>query len=500
MTNNNSSVRIVYIIGNHPLVDNLIQQYKANDYEVYHHTMIDWDSQPSIHCDELFLLSDSYNESDTEADYTAIEQLSHIARFITNEGQRVICHLLIRNYKVYQKLLSSDFCEAIRHKLEIYPFVLDEVWSRTIRLDYEPITIESEKHAHLVIFGMNQMAEMVAIQSALVSHYPNFIQDHSKKTRITIIDKQACQKCKDFISHYQHLFDNSFYSIINLTKAETTFHKPQYDGVRSEFVDVEWEFIEASSDNTIVREKLQLWSMDNKQLLTIVMSYKDSNHNISEVSLLPDMVFLRNISIYIYTQHETSYDMYQNIIPFGMTNRGYDIKMPLVSMAKNVNYLYHLCYKENIKEWTGQLRTAVEINKGDRDALWGQLSISKRMSCIYHAMTVATKMRSIGLNEDDWEHFYDISKQDVELLSEVEHNRWSIDELVLGWRPCTDDEQRQVEADITLKNELKKHRIHYDLRAYHDLRPDETGKPVEIYDICLCSSLPLIAKAFIEER
>ena len=198
MTNNNS-VRIVYIIGNHPLANNLIRQYKDNDYEVYHHTMIDWDSQTPIHCDELFLLSDFYNESNTEADYTAIEELSHIARIINNEGQRVICHLLIRDHKTYQKLLSSDFSETIREKLDVYPLFLDEVWSRTIWLDYEPITKESKKHAHLVIFGMNQMAEMVAIQSALVAHYPNFIPDHSKKTCITIIDKHASLKCNDFI-------------------------------------------------------------------------------------------------------------------------------------------------------------------------------------------------------------------------------------------------------------------------------------------------------------
>jgi hypothetical protein len=183
-----------------------------------------------------------------------------------------------------------------------------------------------------------------------------------------------------------------------------------------------------------------------------------------------------------------------------MSDRGYDIEMPLVSMAKNVNYLYTVCYKENIEEWTGRLRNAVEIDMRERDVLWEQLSVNKRMSCIYHAMTVATKMRSIGLNENDWEHFYDISTQDVNLLSEVEHNRWSIDELILGWRPCTEHELKQIEANITLKNDLKKRKIHYDLRSYNDLQPDETGKPAQIYDICLCSCLPLIAKTYIEEQ
>ena len=42
--------------------------------------------------------------------------------------------------------------------------------------------------------------------------------------------------------------------------------------------------------------------------------------------------------------------------------------------------------------------------------------------------------------------------------------------------------------------ELKKRKIHYDLRAYNDLRPDSSGKPVQIYDRCLSACIPLVAK------
>ena len=45
-----------------------------------------------------------------------------------------------------------------------------------------------------------------------------------------------------------------------------------------------------------------------------------------------------------------------------------------------------------------------------------------------------------------------------------------------------------------MKEELKKRKIHYDLRAYNDLRPDGTGRPVQVYDRCLSASIPLIAK------
>ena len=103
-------------------------------------------------------------------------------------------------------------------------------------------------------------------------------------------------------------------------------------------------------------------------------------------------------------------------------------------------------------------------------------------------------MRSMGFNEDDWEKFYDLSQEEIEILAQVEHNRWNVEELILGWRPCNDQEQREVEADIKMKEVLKKGKIHYDIRAYADLRPDDSGKPVQIYDRCLSACIPLIAK------
>ena len=116
-------------------------------------------------------------------------------------------------------------------------------------------------------------------------------------------------------------------------------------------------------------------------------------------------------------------------------------------------------------------------------------------------MTIPTKMRSIGLNEDDWDKFYDISQQDIEILAQVEHNRWNVEELILGYRPCTDEEQDKIAADVdTQKDAFKARKIHYDLRAYNDLRPDKTGRSAKIYDLCLSAALPLIAKTFVDEK
>ena len=402
-------------------------------------------------------------------------------------GSKLLCHLLLQSPQALQIFHTTDFCDAVKQKIDVYPFSMEEIWYRSVQLDYEPITIHSDKHVHLVIFGVGEVAETVAIQAAHIAHFPNYVRNHSLRTRITMISENAEVLSEGFIKRYQHLFDNSYYRIINPSeeKAVKVFHKPMYDGRREDFVDVEWEFVDAESWNPAVREKLKQWAYDDSRLLTVVMADKDADKNIAMSLFLPDELYQRSIPIHKYNPNAVEYD----------------VSMPSVQMAKNVNYIYDRCYNDNIENWQGRVLSSVEINPVDRDSLWDKLSNVKRWSSIYNAMTIPSKMRSIGLTEDDWEKFYDISQQDIEILAQVEHNRWNVEELILGFRPCTDEEQERIAADVeTQKDAFKARKIHYDLRAYNDLRPDKTGRSAKVYDLCLSAALPLIAKTFVDEK
>ena len=72
-------------------------------------------------------------------------------------------------------------------------------------------------------------------------------------------------------------------------------------------------------------------------------------------------------------------------------------------------------------------------------------------------------MHSLGHGQEDWQRYYALSKQEIEIMTEVEHNRWNMEELILGYRPVTDDEQKMIEKDISLKKKFreKKVRIFY---------------------------------------
>lgn len=473
----------ILILGDHPATENIVRQHNEIGAVVkWNHGQI-LDVPYINQYDELYLLGG--NDTDYK-NIAVFSELTEKYKLGDHNGNKILCHILVDS-DTLRLLQTCDLCDAVRKKLDIYPFSMEEIWCRSIRMDYEPITIHSEKHVHLVIFGMGEVAETMAIQAAHIAHYPNYVRNHSLRTRITMIGENAESQSAEFVKRYQHLFDNSYYRVVNLSeeKAVKVFHKPMYDGRREDFVDVEWEFVDAEGWNPDVREKLRLWAQDDKQLLTIVMADKDADKNVAMSLFLPDELYQRSIPIHKYNPKVVEYD----------------VTMPLVQMAKNVNYIYDRCYNDNIENWQGRVLSSVEINPADRDGLWDKLSSAKRWSSIYNAMTIPSKMRSIGLTEDDWDKFYDISQQDIEILAQVEHNRWNVEELILGYRPCTDEEQEKIAADVaTQKDAFKVRKIHYDLRAYNDLRPDKTGRSAKVYDLCLSAALPLIAKTFIDEK
>ena len=496
----------VLIIGNHPLSGDLTRQYRLRGDEVVCQRGYDQMSLALLTADEVCILADSRKEP-FEADNEAMAVLEQVAMGVpaTNGGRRLLCHLLLRSPSLLHLVRQEGFCATVEQQLEVWPFTMEDLWGRQVALslDREPMTVQSEKIVHLVVFGMTPQSESLLINTALVCHYPNYLRkDHSLRTRVTVVDERADEKSREWLQRYPALFDNSYYRYVHpqAQSAAVVFTSPPIHRDREDFVDVEWEFVTASPDDALVRTKLCRWAASPSQQLTVVMAGANAAQNLHDALHMPDEVVVHNIPLYVYMPSDAAFRLLRHtgvaalLRPFGMTDRGYDVRLPLVEMAKTVNYLYSQCLVTQSDDGSWKMAYAVEVDDLQREQLWEGLPFVKRMSSCYHAMTVGVKMRMLGLADDDWEQFYDLSSEQIEMLSQVEHNRWSAAALILGWRPCSDREQRAVEADISQKEVLKQQMVHYDLRAYHDLRPDATGKPVQIYDRCLSACLPLIAK------
>lgn len=449
-------------------------------------------------------------------DNEAVRLLREAAEKITvsaNEDKRAECCLMLSNMTSLWLMLTTGVPADLYHKLDIFVTTPADFMAKSIfvklpniqspfpALDRKPIDVNSDSTVHLLINGKNDLAEAMAINAALVAHYPNYCRDHRLRTRITIVAEDIFEWRDKVVQRYLHLFEHSYYRTINLDdeNPHCTTHHPKYEKLREDFVDVEWEFVNGSLHHDAMRTKLEEWSEADKQQLTVVICTDNQQNNFVETFSLPESLYRNNIPVLCYTEESDMIDMarnderYLSIFPFGSYVCKMEILESLKQLSKRVNYVYDYCFSlpSNVP-----ITSPTDIDESKLDALWLRVgSLTKQYSNIFNAMTVGSKMHSLGHEQKDWQKYYALSKHEIEVMTAVEHNRWNVEELILGYRPVTDEEQQEIENDISMKKKYRTKKIHYDLRAFRDLRPDATGKPVYLYDIALTQGIPLIVKS-----
>lgn len=507
--------KTVTVIGKHPITADATRQYADLGYEVSCKDSLSWIVAENIP-DEVFVATectDPFIE-----DTTNIEAIRKA--FSKHVDKNVRIHLMLHSQDTFALIQKRNICEGISELVDIYPFTVESLWGQKLfcgldttaptypPVDRTPIGQDSDQTVHLVIFGLNSMAESIARHAALTCHYPNFTRDHTLKTRITIVDNDIEEKRDIFISKNSALFENSFYRFVDLDNtgetAVTYLHRPAWDGKWEGFVDVEWEFVKGNISKPVMRKKLSLWSTAGNKNLSIVLCQENPGENISSLLQLPKEIEENGITTFIRL---SDIDMAsflagrQNIYPFGMKETCHDVRLPLLTAAKLINYVYNCCYEDNYEKPNDSTDVfyPLSIDWTKAESLWRKLGNAKKWSNIYNAMTLHTKMRSLGHSESDWEAFFSMSAKEIAVIAETEHNRWNVEELLLGFRPADDRQREEIEQDISLKRKYKDAFIHYDIRAYKDLRADDTGRNVNTYDICLSSAIPLIAEEFGKE-
>ncbi len=508
--------RSALVVGRHPMTDAVVRQYEDRTFSVIR-------SDDASYCGEspaeVFIATEARKGEEVSEDIRNIDLIRHICAG-SDKGSPIKCHILLHSPQILRKFQDDSFCADLKGKAEIYPFTAESLWAQRMFtlipgqksaysfLDKIPDSAESSETVHIVIFGLNTMTESLAEYAALTCHYPNYTRDHSLRTRITVVDDKMSEIMYGFVHSRKSLFDNSFYRLVDLKHPQgasvTEFHSPEYDGVREDWVDVEWEFVNGGIWSEVLRSKLKTWAADEGQYLSMILGNDKEDDNIAVALKLAEILQVNDVQVFVRTASEDIMGLLPELggfIPFGMKNFEYDIDQPLARMAQMVNYVYQCCYEDNYLKGDNcnDIFSPVAIDTAIAESLWQDLSYSKKLSNIYNAMTIPVKMRSLGHKLEDWSAFYAISSKETSLLAEIEHNRWNVATLLLGYRPVNATQEKEIENDISLKKEYRDSLIHYDLRSYRDLRADATGRNANTYDICLAAAIPLIAKTYITE-
>jgi hypothetical protein len=462
-------------------------------------------------CKEVFILGE---KGEYDNDSLDVECLHRIHRVFPEKsaGKIIRCNVRFECQTTFAVFQRQDI-DRLKDRINFIPFNYDEMWAQKVfvegeyespeqggqseKVEYTPLDREginagSDKKVHLVVIGMSGMGIAIGIQAARLCHFPNFITK-GIKTRITFIDENADMEMNLMRGRYRQLFDETdiYYSEIDHSdrlnssgmKKEATKINPRK--ATEIFTDIEFEFIKASVECPAIQNYLVDLSYESHTYLTVAVCFSFPPQALATGFYLPDELYDNHIPIvvqqeipYCTLDMQTKGGKYKNVKPFGMFENGYNLSKADDRIPMMVNYVYSTGIPEKFPE--------EEIV-----AMWHDLRTALKWSNRYHADSIQFKIRSFADCLDE-----PLNDQQIDLMARVEHNRWNMEKLLMGYRTTTPLEKEAIAKDPSKKNEYKINRFaHHDICAYDDLQSDETGINAREYDCRISSSLPLIIRA-----
>ena len=162
--------------------------------------------------------------------------------------------------------------------------------------------------------------------------------------------------------------------------------------------------------------------------------------------------------------------------------------------AKRINYLYQL--QRNLIPYEGMASQEI------LEEYWNtRLEYIYKLSNLYAANAIPIKMRSVGIDPDKIDDSTVLSQNDIDILAEVEHNRWNMERLLSGTMPVKTDERKKINAMLTdsdesvmkegkrIKDQLQANFYHKDIAPYSELL--EASKK---YDRAIVTNIPDVMK------
>lgn len=460
---------------------------------------------------EIFLIGESNEYDHDSLNIDSLQKIVAIHRKKSN-CPRITVSVLFEYQTTYAAFQVSDLAEEWRKQIDFHPFNFYEEWAKKLlvkrhygeenakveypALDREPITWESDRYVHFVIIGMSRMGVALGVEAAHLLHFPNFCRDKRLKSRITFIDADADKEMNFFRGRYRHYFDLSLSYYRNMEQIEKvhTILPNQIYGKEVNFLDIEFEFIKGQAETPEIQQLLAQWAKDPQQELSIAICLNFPPQSMAMGLYLPDVIYDQNIPVFIRQETSSalldmlnnrikkeSLNRYSHVYPFGMLTNCFDLDRHSTRRAQLVNYIYD--FKNKYKSSPAACPSESELLDG-----WNKLQVALQWSNLYCADSVDLKLRSLGFGTTPPLR---LTSEQIELMAEVEHNRWNMEKLLLGYSKPTPEEEEKCKDNAVRKEYKTKRFVHTDIRPYYQL--DEGTKE---YDRCISECLPLITGSF----
>ena len=443
-----------------------------------------------------------------------------------NKPKRITC--VFEDLDTYAAFKTAEIFEDVKNLgIEFVPYSFYNGWAKqvfitrkykeksnpNVEIDYpsvygKGITSEDPKHVHLVFVGITYFSVSFAMEAAHLLHFPNFVADNTRKTRITFIDKVADKEKLLFKTRNRHFFEIQemlYQDMSDGSKYFDALGKSKPVTKDSNFLDVEFEFIKGDVYADNIQELLRDWACDKNQYLSVFMAQADQRNNFMMGMNMPDEVYSNAIPIFIRQDradnfvtnlrladnrkfkyyhvdkdgelhNEVRKGRYANIYPFGMDDMAYCTDERAFRQAKLIHYLYSTAnYTTNEFKDVLALDSIPEKTLWDEvEEEWKKLEVAKKWSNLYCAYSFRCKLDSLNAMGV-------LSEKNVEIIAEVEHNRWNVEKLLMGYRKAKPNEDKcEYGEDYKKLEDNKKLFIHHFIRPFDALDDDVKKLDYEI--------------------
>lgn len=344
---------------------------------------------------------------------------------------------------------------------------------------YEGIRFDDEQRVHFIVIGMSKMGVAMGVQALFQAHYPNYVKNSSLRSRITFIDANAEQEMQFFKGRYASLFElarhryidantckenqlNSRYGWVDPTRQKDYPWKHLSKGGKN-FLDVEIEFVKGELESDGVREYLRQVTADDKSMVTIAICLPETHQAVAAALYMPAEVYPQVKEIWVYQREAADIirnlnpendnkelnEHYKKLKPFGMLYGEYIDSRTYYLKALLVNGIYDLDKKSVLDPLDMDDKTTYKKLR----KRWNSLSVALKWSNKYFADTIYQKIRSAmptplaedaaigGYNNpafftEGWYEDVKHALKEAKGLAECEHNRWDVQQLLLGFTPA----------------------------------------------------------------
>ncbi len=418
------------------------------------------------------------------------------------QKSRLLCRVMFEYQTSFSVFQFADIdCEISRY-IDFRPFNYYEMWAQKVLINkkvgaesvqaerYLPlegadgINKNSDKYVHLFIVGMSRMGVAMAIEAAHLAHYPNF-EEKGIRTKITFIDKNAKEEKDFFIGRFQNLFALSHwrYGAVNESgniEWKSTHTPTDIEYLGGDFLDIEWEFINAGIESQGMRDYILNVATNGAAKVTIAICLPESNRSHATALYLPKKLYELDsvLQVLVYNRYgESIVDAItkgEGLYPYCGKLRGFGYSADCFIDS-------HLKASEKIGVEINEIYNNISVEKQKykplKTSYKGKSATANMWSSIYNGNMIWTKLRCVDYQNKE---FDDI--EIIKTLADVEHNRWNVEELLMNFRPVTEQQQKDEKDCKNLhKNILKGQMIHLDICSNKKLLElDEDSREYDI--------------------